>query len=266
MHALQDMTPQTAAAAPWPRADWKAIEDLEDVRRVSARLFPQTLPRLATIAYAGVCIEANLAGGDFYDFFQSGPHRLGLAVGDVSGNGVASALLRATLQASLRMVRLTGLSDLEGQLTLANRLLLESAPDAMYASLFFAEYDERSRRLRYVNCGHPSPVLLRAEKVTWLQPTTTVLGLFRDWQCSIAEVHLQPGDMLLLYTDGVTEAADSAGDEFGPDRLLAMLKAQKELPLSMLLQECVDEVRRFAQGNPCDDLTLVALRCMEQEI
>jgi phosphoserine phosphatase RsbU/P len=92
------------------------------------------------------------------------------------------------------------------------------------------------------------------------------LGLFRDWQCSIAEVHLQPGDMLLLYTDGVTEAADSAGDEFGPDRLLAMLKAQKELPLSMLLQECVDEVRRFAQGNPCDDLTLVALRCMEQEI
>jgi serine phosphatase RsbU (regulator of sigma subunit) len=257
-----DITPQTTAAGPWLSAGWKAIQDLEDVRRVSARLFPQSLPRLATIAYAGVCIEANLAGGDFYDFFESGPHRLGLAVGDVSGSGVAAALLRATLQASLRTLRLTGLSDLEGQLTLANRLLLESAPDAMYASLFFAEYDERSRRLRYVNCGHPAPLLLRGERACWLQPTTTVLGLFHDWQCCVAEVHLQPGDALLLYTDGVTEAADSSGDEFGPDRLLAMLKSQNELPLSVLLQECVDEVRRFAQGKPCDDLTLVALRCL----
>jgi phosphoserine phosphatase RsbU/P len=266
MQAIQDITPQTTAAGAWLNADWKAIQDLEDVRRVSARLFPQNLPRLASVAYAGVCIEANLAGGDFYDFFESGSRGLGLAVGDVSGNGVASALLRATLQASLRTLRLTGLSDFESQLTLANRLLLESAPEAMYASLFFAEYDERSRRLRYVNCGHPAPVLLRGDRALWLQPTATVLGLFSDWRCSVAEVQLQPDDTLLLYTDGITEAGDSDKDEFGPDRLLAMLKAQNGLPLSMLLQECVDEVRRFARGNPSDDLTLVALRCLEQEV
>ena len=265
MQARQDITPQ-AAARPWLSADWKAIQDLEDVRRVSACLFPQKLPRLAGVAYAGVCVEANLAGGDFYDFFEGGPHRLGLAVGDVSGNGVASALLRATLQASLRTVRLTGLTGFEAQLTLANRLLLESAPEAMYASLFLAEYDERSLQLRYVNCGHPAPALLRGEQASWLQPTATVLGLFSDWQCSIAEVHLRPGDTLLLYTDGVTEATDFAGDEFGPDRLLAMLKMQNGLPLSMFLQECVDEVRRFAQSNPCDDLTLVGLRCLEQDV
>jgi serine phosphatase RsbU (regulator of sigma subunit) len=266
MHAIQDITPQTAATRPWLNADWKAIQDLEDVRQVSARLFPQNLPQLASVAYAGVCIEANLAGGDFYDFFERGPHRLGLAVGDVSGNGVASALLRATLQASLRTLRLTGLHDFEGQLTLANRLLHSSAPDAMYASLFLAEYDERSRRLRYVNCGHPAPLLLHGERASWLQPTTTVVGLFNDWQCAIAEVQLQPGDTLLVYTDGVTEASDSAGDEFGADCLLAALKARNHLPLSALLQECVDEVREFAQGNRCDDLTLVALRCLEQEI
>jgi phosphoserine phosphatase RsbU/P len=266
MQAIQEITPQTAAAGPWLSAGRQTAQDWEDVRRVSARLFPQNLPQLASVAYAGVCIEANLAGGDFYDFFDSGPDRLGLTVGDVSGNGVASALLRATLQASLRTVRLLGMDDFAGTLTLANRLLLESAPEAMYASLFFAEYDERSRRLRYVNCGHPAPLLLRGEKASWLQPTATVLGLFSDWQCSIVEVRLQPGDTLLLYTDGVTEASDSAGAEFGPDQLLAMLKAQNGLPLSRFLQECVDEVRRFAQGNPCDDLTLVALRCLEQGI
>jgi sigma-B regulation protein RsbU (phosphoserine phosphatase) len=265
MQAIPDITPQTAVG-PWLRADWKAIEDLEDVRQVSAHLFPQSLPGFANVSYAGVCIEANLAGGDFYDFFVSGPHRLGFAVGDVSGNGVASALLRATLQASLRTLRLTGLNDFEAQLTLANRLLLESAPDAMYASLFLAEYDERSRRLRYVNCGHPAPLLLRGDRACWLQPTTTVLGLFHDWQCCVAEVHLRPSDMLLLYTDGVTEATGTTGEEFGLDRLVATLKAYKELPLSILLQKYVDDVRRFAKGDPCDDLTLVALRCLEQEV
>jgi sigma-B regulation protein RsbU (phosphoserine phosphatase) len=266
MQAIHDITPQTPDVRPWLRAGRQAIQDLEDVRRVNACLFPRELPQLAGIAYAGVCIEANFAGGDFYDFFDCGRHRLGLAVGDVSGKGVASALLRATLQAGLRAMRLTGLTDFENQLTLANRLLLESAPEAMYSSLFFAEYDERSRRLRYVNCGHPAPLLLRGEKVSWLQPNATLLGLFTDWQCSIAEVQLQPGDTLLIYTDGASEARGAAGEEFGQDRLLAMLKAQNDLPLSMFLQECVNEVYQFAQGNPCDDLTLVAFRCLQQEV
>jgi len=263
MQATYDITEQIPSAA-WLPASGKAVQDIEDVRRVSARLFPQNLPQLAGVAYAGVCIEANLAGGDFYDFFDSGPHRLGLAVGDVSGNGVAAALLRATLQASLRTLRLTGLSDFAGTLTLANRLLLESAPEAMYASLFFADYNERSGRLRYVNCGHPAPVLLRGEHACWLQPTTTVLGLFRDWQCSVADVCLQPGDTLLLYTDGVTEASDSSGEELGQDQLLAMLKAQGGLPLSRLLKGCVEQIRRFVPGDLCDDLTLVVLRCLQQ--
>jgi len=246
-------------------AGQQAIQDLEDVRQVSARLFPRDLPRLASLAYAGVCIEARQAGGDFYDFFDRGPHRLGFAVGDVSGKGVASALLRAALQASLRTLGWMGVDDFKRPLTLANRLLLERAPEAMYASLFFAEYDERRRRLRYVNCGHPAPLLLHDERAVWLHPTTAVLGLFQDWQCSIAEVHFQPGDTLLLYTDGITEAPDAVGEEFGQERLLALLKANTHMPVSMLLQECVGDVRRFTQGNPCDDLTLVALRCLAEE-
>jgi len=245
-------------------AGQQAIQDLEDLRLVSAHLFPQNLPQLAGIGYAGVCIEARQAGGDFYDFFHRGQHRLGLAIGDVSGKGVASALLRAALQASLRTADWMGVYDFERSLTLANRLLLESAPEAMYASLFFAEYDELRGCLRYVNCGHPGPLVLRGDRASWLQPTATVLGLFQDWQCSIAEVYLQPGDTLLLYTDGITEATDAAGEEFGRDRLLALLKESRNLPVSLVLQECLNEVRWFSRGNACDDLTLVALRRLER--
>jgi len=244
-------------------AGWQAIQELEDLRRVSARLFPRDLPRMADTVYAGVCMEAHHAGGDFYDFFDCGPNRLGVAVGDVSGNGVASAVLRATLQASLRTLRLMGMGDFQRSLALANQLLYRSAPEAMYASLFLAEYDERSRRLRYVNCGHPAPALAHDEEVIWLQPTATVLGLFSEWQCTVGEAYIEPGDTLLLYTDGVTEATDTCGEEFGPDRLLAVLRAQSDVPLSMLLQECLSQVRRFSQGNLCDDLTLVVLRCLE---
>ena len=250
------------ADAPWFNAGRRAIHELEDVRRVSARLFPQNLPQLANLAYAGVCVEARHAGGDFYDFFDRSPHRLGFAVGDVSGKGMASALVRATLQASLRTLDSVGVQDLEQSLALVNRLLFDSTPEAMYATLFFADYDENTRRLRYVNCGHPAPLLCANNGVSRLQTTAPVLGLFSDWKGSIGEVQLGAGDTLLVYTDGITEATDDAGEEFGEGRLLARLQAQ-DAPLSTLLQQCVHEVCRFGAADQRDDLTLVALRGLE---
>jgi serine phosphatase RsbU (regulator of sigma subunit) len=240
----------------------QAIHELEDIRRVSARLFPHNLPQLASLAYAAVCVEARQVGGDFFDFFDRGRHRLGFAVGDVSGKGMASALVRATLQASLRTLCSVGIQELDQSLALVNRLLFESTPEAMYATLFFSEYDENSRRLRYVNCGHPLPLLHSRNCVSRLQTTSQVLGLFSNWKGSIGEVELKAGETLLVYTDGVTEATDDAGEEFGESRLLAMLEAQN-VPLSAFLQQCVDEVHRFGTSDQRDDLTLVALRGLE---
>ena len=250
------------ADAHFLNAGRQAIHEMEDIRRVSARLFPRNLPRLASLAYAAVCVEARQAGGDFYDFFDRGPHRLSFVVGDVSGKGMASALVRATLQASLRTLGSVGVQDLEQSLAIVNRLLFESTPEAMYATLFFADYDENTRRLRYVSCGHPAPLLHGRNGVSRLQTTSQVMGLFGDWKGTIGEVELRPGDTLLVYTDGVTEATDGAGEEFGDGRLLAMLETQK-VPLSVLLQQCVDEVCRFGASDQRDDLTLVALRCLE---
>ncbi len=250
------------ADAQWFNAGRQAIHELEDVRRVSARLFPRHLPQVASLAYAGVCVEARYAGGDFYDFFDHGPHRLGFVVGDVSGKGMASALVRATLQASLRTLDSVGVQDLGQSLALVNRLLFDSTPEAMYATLFFADYDEDTRRLRYVNCGHPAPLLCGHNGISQLQTTAPVLGLFSDWKVSIGEVQLGARDTLLVYTDGITEATNDAGEEFGEGRLLARLQAQ-DAPLSTLLQQCVHEVCRFGAGDQRDDLTLVALRGLE---
>ena len=253
---------QDPALAQWVDAGQRVVRELEDVRQVSARLFPQKLPQLAGLAYAGVCVEARHAGGDFYDFFDRGQHRLGFVVGDVSGKGLASALVRATVQGSLRTLCSVGIQDLDQSLALVNRVLFDSTPEAMYATLFLADYDERTRQLRYVNCGHPAPLLCGQNGVSRLESTSRVLGLFSDWKCSIGEIQLGAGDTLLVYTDGVTEAADDAGEEFGEDRLIAMLEEQN-LPLSTFLRQCVQEVCRFGANEQRDDLTLVALRGLE---
>src|SRR4029077_3472851 len=125
------------------------------------------------------------------------------------------------------------------------------------ATLFFGDYDDSTRRLRYANCGHLPPLLLRAQTpgpssggsepvVERLEPTCTVLGLFADWECSIAEVQLAPGDTLALYTDGVTEAADSAGEEFGEKRLTGVLHAGDQAPIRSLLESVVRAVQQFS--------------------
>ncbi len=229
---------QDATFAPWLDAGQRAVRELEDIRRVSARLFPRKLPQLANLAYAGVCVEARHAGGDFYDFFDRGPHRLGFVVGDVSGKGMASAMVRATVQGSLRTLCSVGIQDLDQSLALVNRVLFESTPEAMYATLFLADYDERTRRLRYVNCGHPAPLLYGPKGVSRLESTSRVLGLFSDWKCSIGEVQLGAGDTLLVYTDGITEAMDDAGEEFGEGRLLAMLAGAKRAALRLPATMC----------------------------
>jgi serine phosphatase RsbU (regulator of sigma subunit) len=237
----------------------RAMRELEDVRRVSARLFPRKLPQLASLDCAGVCVEASHAGGDFYDFFELGPGRLGFVIGDVSGKGMASALVRATVQGCLRTLCSVGIGDFEQSLALVNRLLYESTPEAMYVTMFFGVYDEETQRVSYVNCGHPAALVYGRDGVSRLETTAQVLGLFSEWKCSVGEIQLKDGDTLLLYTDGITEATDDTGEEFGEDRLVAMLERQ-DLSLSALLRQCVQDVCRFEASHQRDDQTLVALR------
>ena len=245
----------------------RIAQEMEFARQVQTRLFPQKLPTLRTLDYTGGCIQARQVGGDYYDFLELGPGRLGLVLADVAGKGISGALLMANLQANLRSQYAVALEDLPRLLQSVNRLFYENTSDSSYATLFFADYDDSIHRLRYVNCGHPPPLLLRSAlgsqsgRAERLAATSTVLGLFADWRCIVAETQLAPGDTLVLYTDGVSEAGVGKGDEFGESRLLDTLRAHCHLPPASLLQAIVEAVQQFSPGEQQDDITLVVARC-----
>src|SRR4029077_20499481 len=198
-----------------------ASQELEIAKQVQARLFPQSQPPLKTLEYAGLCIQARKVGGDYYDFLDLGGGRLGFVIGDISGKATAAALLMANLQANLRSQCAIALDQPQRLLCSVNQLFCDNTPDGSFATLFFAEYDDTSCRLRFANCGHLPPLLLHSDDtVERLEATATVLGIFKDWDCEIGVRQLCPGDMLALYTDGITESNNSDDEQFGEERLI----------------------------------------------
>ena len=248
-------------------SDRRAAHELEIARQVQARLFPQSLPPTRTLEYAGLCIQARQVGGDYYDFLNLGQERLGLVIGDIAGKGIAAALLMANLQANLRSQCATALEEPQRFLQAVNQLFFENTIESAYATLFFAEYDDRAQRLRYANCGHLSGLLLRGDdSVDRLETTASVLGLFGDWECSIGERQLGPGDLFVLYTDGVTESFNEAGDEFGEQRLIEALRRRRGLPSRAMLESIVDDVRSFSPHEQYDDITLIVAKCRQEPL
>lgn len=239
----------------------RAAQELEIAKQVQARLFPQCQPAMKTVEYAGVCLQARQVGGDYFDFLNLGHNRLGFVIGDVSGKGIAAALLMANLQANLRSQSAGAVNHPDMLLRAVNRLFYENTGDSAYASLFFAEYDDETRRLRYANCGHLSGLLLRSNgKLEQLDSTGTLLGLFKEWDCSLRECRVDAGDVLALYTDGVTEAYNEAGAEFGEGGLIEALRQLRALPCEALLAAIVDEIRRFSPREQQDDITLIVAK------
>jgi serine phosphatase RsbU (regulator of sigma subunit) len=253
---------QRRAAAEKLEIERRAAQELEIARQVQARLFPQTLPVSNTLEYAGMCIQARHVGGDYYDFLNLGQERLGLVIGDIAGKGIAAALLMANLQANLRSQCAIALDQPQQFLRSVNRLFYDNTADSAYATLFFAEYDDKIRRLRYANCGHLCALLLRDDHtLERLHSTCSVLGLFNDWDCSIGECRLSPGDTLALYTDGITEAFNEVGEEFGEQRLVEALRRHRGLSSQALLASILEDVRQFSPHEQYDDITLIVAKC-----
>ena len=256
------MEAQRRAVAEKQDAERRAAHELEIAKHVQSRLFPQTLPPLATLEYAGVCIQARQVGGDYYDFLDLGQSRVGFVIADISGKGIAAALLMANLQANLRSLCAIAQQQPDHLLCSVNQLFCENTTDGAYATLFFAEYDDSARLLRYANCGHLPALLLRGDDtVTRLDATATVLGIFKKWDCELGECHLLPGDMLALYTDGITESFNHDGEEFGEPRLLDSLRRHRSLSPQAALASMVDEVLHFNPQEQHDDITLILAKC-----
>jgi len=254
----REIESQRRAIAEKLESERRSAQEMEIAKQVQARLFPQTLPSLRTLDYAGLCIQARQVGGDYYDFLNLGRDRLGLVIGDVSGKGIAAALMMANLQANLRGQCAIAIDHPRGFLRSVNRLFYENTTDNAYATLFFAEYDDGAKRLRYANCGHLSALLLRSDgALERLDSTSTVLGLFSEWDCWMRESRLFSGDTLALYTDGVTESFNDAGDEFGEERLVETLRRRRGLSSQALIAAIVAELRQFSPYEQSDDITLI---------
>jgi phosphoserine phosphatase RsbU/P len=241
--------------------------EVEIAREVQERLFPQTLPPIQGVEYAGACRPALGVGGDYYDFLALPGGQLGIAIGDVSGKGIAAALTMASLQASLRGEATRAPDDLSALVSNVNRLVYEASSSSRYATFFYAQYDPASRQLNYVNAGHNPPMLFHSSAGEWtlsrLETGGTVVGLLESFPYQQAAVTIAPGDIFVAFTDGISEAMNHADEEWGEDRLKATMRGCAGLSPKEMIVRIIQAADAFVAGaKQHDDMTLVVLRAL----
>ena len=242
--------------------------EIEVAREVQERLFPQEFPVIDGVSLAGHCRPQQGVGGDYYDSFLLDDGRMGLAIGDVSGKGISAALLMASLRASLRGMTLDAPHDLAAMMEKVNRLVYEASATNRYATFFFATYNMQTRELIYVNAGHNAPFLIRRRadnsQVERLEAGGPVIGLLPFAKYEEQRCVLQPGDLLLAYTDGISEAMTEREEEWGEDRMLAAAETFPDGCAQQVLEHLFAEADRFTGNAPqFDDMTLLVLKLQE---
>ena len=218
-------------------------------------------PILPTVEYAARSLCARALSGDYYDFLDISAGRMAFVLADISGKGLAAALLMASLRASIIAQGPDAFNNLPRTLKRVHEVFYESSPPDHFASLFFADYDERASSLRYVNCGHVPPVLFRDDgEVERLGSTAPVVGMLKNWNSTVDEVALRPGDVLVMFTDGVTEAKNPAADDFGYDRLVRTIRNCFSLKPASLAETVIQAVQVFSGFRRQDDVTVMVVR------
>jgi sigma-B regulation protein RsbU (phosphoserine phosphatase) len=237
---------------------------------VQQRLLPSRPPEGGAMEVAGFCEPARCVGGDYYDFINFDNRQLGLAIADVAGKGMPAALLMSTVQATLRSLTARNgsplpvtpeLSKIVGKL---NRLLFDSTNDEHYVTFFYATFDQATQRLTYVNAGHNPPLYLRADEDSDFRQLTAgglVAGAFEHSDYEQETVQMKSNDLLFLYTDGLTEALNLTGEEFGTARIRETLKSYASSSVDQIRDEVVKRVKEWCFGMPLyDDLTFVVMK------
>jgi sigma-B regulation protein RsbU (phosphoserine phosphatase) len=244
--------------------------ELDRAREVQERLFPQSCPPVAGLDYAGTCRPAGRVGGDYYDFIPIGETGLGIAIGDVSGKGISAALLMATLRTYLHVHTRRRVGDLAEMMASLNRHVYESSSANRYATFFYGQYESSTRVLEYVNAGHNPPVILRASgdghTVLRLDVGGPAVGLLPACSYVAQRVTLEEGDVLVLFTDGICEAMNAAGDEWGEECLTQVVRANRSLAAGQLVDRVMAGSDGFVGGAPqYDDMTLITARVIARE-
>ena len=232
-------------------------------RQVQQGLLPQAGQKVPHAQVAAEFIPAEQVGGDFYDLYPMTSDRLGMVLGDVAGKGIPAALLMGVIHGAVRSSTWTeSAADHEDATRRLNRLLCERSSDSSYSTMFWSYFEPGSGLLRYINAGHCAPLLIRQSgEMVRLEEGGPVLGLLNAARYSQGAIAVEPGDLLVMYSDGIVEAANEAGEEFGEERLAAIAERHAGGTAEELRAGVLEGVREFLGGvKPQDDLTLVALR------
>ena len=241
--------------------------ELQIAREVQVGLFPKQRLHLENLEVAGVCRPARLVSGDYYDFVSLDERKAALIIGDISGKGISAALLMASLQSSVRsqimMAKNTSSPDLSPAdvVGLLNKQLYQSTTPERYATFYYSIYDDDTGELCYTNTGHVPPVVIREGSAVQLEPNGTIVGAFPEIRYEESRIRLDPGDLMVATTDGVTECENAAGDQFGDDRLIELLLENSNKPLDELIDIIVHSVNGWAHDLAGqDDTTLLLAR------
>jgi sigma-B regulation protein RsbU (phosphoserine phosphatase) len=261
----------------------KLLSEMEIAQEVQAQLYPCICPSMKTLDYSCMCRPADGLSGDYYDFLKLRPDQLCIAVGDISGKGISAALLMANLQALLRSRAHLGGDTLGSVVADMNRMMCSYTTESRYATFFCAVYDDVDRTLTYVNAGNHPPMLLRsgasrqdtvayacdvlqtvsASQITRLESSGSPLGMFPEMFYRAETVYMNPGELLLVFTDGITEAMNAREEEFGEFRLANLASAHRHLPPSALIDVISAQMGAFVgQRIQHDDQTLIVAQVM----
>jgi phosphoserine phosphatase RsbU/P len=238
----------------------KQQREIAEAKAIQERLLPQEIPQTPGYEIAGSCQPAQAVGGDYFDVLPLGPDRMGLCIADVAGKGLPAALLMSNLQAAVRGLSSPSLSP-ELVCNRLNSLVWRNTHTDRFITFFYAQLDGPARRLRYVNAGHNEPFVMRADgSHERLREGGGVLGVFAEQSYALGTAHLASGDLLVLFTDGVTEACNLDGEEFGDMRLLSLLQKCRTLPAAAIQGKILAGVCEFSGGQRNDDATVLLLK------
>ncbi|MFZ3380685.1 MAG: SpoIIE family protein phosphatase [Candidatus Acidiferrales bacterium] len=241
-------------------ADTRAHDrEIAEARSIQQGFLPKEIPQLAGYEIAGAWQPARIVGGDYYDVLPFGRDTLGICVGDVAGKGLPAALLMSNLQAAFRGFASPAMSP-ETLCDKLNSLICRNIASDRFITFFYAQLDGATRQLRYTNAGHNAPIVVRKDGThDRLREGGGILGVFPVQAFDVGTYELASGDRVLLFTDGVTEACDTDGEEFGETRLLHLLEENRELSAENLQRKILSVVAEFCHGHWQDDATLIAI-------
>jgi serine phosphatase RsbU (regulator of sigma subunit) len=238
----------------------KERQDLEQARDIQRALLPREIPSFQGLAISGAWLPARSVSGDYYDVLELSEDRVGLCIADVVGKGMPAALLMANMQAAVRSMA----KEAESPADLCrkvNAVLCGNLPEGRFITFFYAVIEARTKRLVYTCGGHNPPILIRNDGTTMrLDTGGAVLGLFPNWHYETAEIALRDHDRLALFTDGVSEASSPLGEEFGEERVAAILRSPSEFSAEQIQERIIASVSEFSAGNFHDDVTVLVVQ------